>query len=120
MKLEINSLRPFVGAKNFDVSRAFYRDLGFEEAIISNGLSLFRSGVFGFYLQNYYLKEWLENTMLFLEVRDVHKQFQQVQESGLDKKYPHARIQPVKKEEWGEVFYIIDPAGILLHVAQFN
>lgn len=120
MKLDLNSIRPFVGSKNYAVSRAFYRDLGFEEVVLSNNLSLFQSDSFGFYLQDYFDKAWLENTMLFLEVKDVLKEFNTIKELGLTKKYPGTELRPMRKETWGDVFYIIDPAGILLHIAQFT
>ena len=29
------SIRPFIGAKNFAVSRKFYSDLGFQETVIA-------------------------------------------------------------------------------------
>jgi hypothetical protein len=119
MKLNLNSIRTFVGAKNYEVSRAFYRDLGFEEIIISTTLSLFQVGPLSFYLQDYFNQVWLENSMLFLEVKDVQKECDAVNALELNKKYPEVKVLPMKKESWGDVFYIIDPAGVLLHVAQF-
>jgi hypothetical protein len=119
MKLDLNCIRSFVGAKNFDVSRAFYHDLGFEEKVISANLSLFQTAEYGFYLQDYFNQVWLENTMLFLEVKDVHKEFEDLNALELTKRYPDIKILPMKKETWGDVFYIIDPAGVLLHIAQF-
>jgi hypothetical protein len=53
------SIRPFIGAKNFEVSRSFYRDLGFEETVLSNNMSVFKTGALSFYLQDYYLKDWI-------------------------------------------------------------
>jgi hypothetical protein len=120
MTFELNSIRAFVGAKNYTVSRSFYRDLGFEEKVLSDSLSLFQAGALGFYLQDYNNKEWLENTMLFLEVKDVQKRFKDVKALELDKKYAEIKIMPIKNEDWGDVFYIIDPAGVLLHIAQFS
>jgi hypothetical protein len=119
MNLDLNSIRAFVGAKNYDVSRAFYRDLGFEESVISSNLSLFQTGQFALYLQDHFNKDWVENTMLFLEVKDVKKEFEEIKSLQLTSKYADIKILPIKKESWGDVFYIIDPAGVLLHVAQF-
>ncbi len=67
------SIRPFIGAKDFDLSRSFYRDLGFEEKILSNNMSLFKTGELGFYLQDAYVSDWIDNTMIFLEVDDVSR-----------------------------------------------
>ncbi|MBO9658197.1 MAG: hypothetical protein J7527_05170, partial [Chitinophagaceae bacterium] len=75
MQTKANSIRPFIGARDFDVSRSFYRDLGLTEVVIDPHLSYFSSQGFGFYLQNAYVKDWVDNTMLFWEVEDVDKQW---------------------------------------------
>jgi hypothetical protein len=65
------SIRPFIGAKNFEMSRSFYRDLGFQESILTHNLSYFKTGGLGFYLQDAYVQDWIDNSMIFLEVEDV-------------------------------------------------
>ena len=42
MEHHIKSIRPFIGAKDFETSRAFYRDLSFEEFVLSTNLSVFK------------------------------------------------------------------------------
>lgn len=120
MDLEIKSLRPFIGAKDFELSRAFYRELGFQEVVLSKDMSLFRTDTAAFYLQDYYNKDWVDNTMLFLEVQDVHAHLKRIQELELPDNYPGAEVRPMREEPWGTVFYIIDPSGVLLHVATFT
>jgi hypothetical protein len=34
MKPTVKSIRPFIGAQDFEISRNFYRDLGFEEIVL--------------------------------------------------------------------------------------
>jgi len=119
MKLEIKSLRPFIGAKNFNISRAFYSDLGFEEVIISSVLSLYKTDKLSFYLQDYYQKDWIENTMFFLEVKDADTTFQNLQASALDKKYEGVKLIPIRKESWGEECFLLDPSGVLIHFGSF-
>ena len=41
MKTAIKSIRSFIGAKDFDVSRAFYQELGFTEIPIDAKMSYF-------------------------------------------------------------------------------
>jgi hypothetical protein len=53
------SIRPFIGAKNFEISRSFYQDLGFQEAILGNNFSYFHTEGIGFYLQDAYVKNWI-------------------------------------------------------------
>ena len=68
MEHTIKSIRPFIGAKDYTVSRKFYQDFGFEELVLSEKMSYFKSGSFGFYLQDYYVKGWVENSKVIMEV----------------------------------------------------
>ena len=53
------SIRPFIGSENFEISRSFYRDLGFEETVLFPNMSVFVSGSLAFYLQDAYVKDWI-------------------------------------------------------------
>ena len=78
MKHNIKSIRPFIGSKDYNLSRQFYLDFGFEEMIkISYKMSYFKSGDFGFYLQDSYVKDWVNNSMIFLEVENVEEHLTQ-------------------------------------------
>ena len=114
------SLRPFIGSKDFDISRSFYRDLGFKETVISHDMSVFETGNLSFYLQAYYAKEWIENTMLFLEVVDVDRYFNDLKALDLPAKYPGAKLTPIKVDYWGRECFLHDPAGILWHFGEFK
>ena len=48
MEHKAKSIRPFIGAKNYDVSRSFYRDLGFEETVLTNNMVVFKTGAMAF------------------------------------------------------------------------
>ncbi len=52
MEHTAKSIRPFIGAKNFELSRSFYSDLGFQEKVLFHNMSLFKTGELGFYLQD--------------------------------------------------------------------
>lgn len=114
------SLRPFIGSKDFDISRSFYRDLGFEETVIDNNMSVFKTGALAFYLQRYYAKDWIENTMLFLEVDDVDRYFNELKALSLPAKYPGVKLTPIRNEAWGRECFLLDPAGILWHFGEFK
>ncbi len=114
------SLRPFIGSKDFDLSRSFYRQLGFNETVISHNMSVFKTGDLAFYLQAYYAKEWIKNTMLFLEVHDVDRYFADLKALNLAAIYPGVKLSPVKTEYWGRECFLHDPAGILWHFGEFN
>ena len=119
MEPEIISLRTFIGSKDFSTSKAFYADLGFQEKPISEKMCLFQRGKFSFYLQDAYVEDWLKNTMLFIEVKNVKDCFDWLTKLNLDKKYPGVRVVPIKKDYWGEECFVLDPAGALLHFGQF-
>lgn len=116
----IKSIRPFIGAKEFSISRAFYSDLGFEERVISPDMSLFLIEGFGFYLQDAFVKDWVDNTMVFMEVADIQSFYKLLSGLNLPNKYPTVRVLPIKILPWGSECFVHDPSGILWHFGQFN
>ena len=119
MKQVVKSIRPFIGAKDFEISRSFYRDLGFEEITLGNQMSVFRTGTISFYLQNAYVKDWIDNTMIFIEVGDVSKYYDELKALNLPSKYPNVKLSPIKTEDWGKECFLHDPSGILWHIGEF-
>jgi len=119
MQHQAKSIRPFIGAKNFDLSRNFYRDMGFEEVVISSSMSLFKINEIGFYLQNGYVKDWIDNTMVFIEVDDADRYFKELSALDLPSKYENARVTPVRTDYWGKECFVHDPSGILWHFGEF-
>ncbi|WP_316762648.1 VOC family protein [Pedobacter aquatilis] len=119
MNHNAKSIRPFIGAKDFETSRSFYRDLGFEETTLGNQMSVFKSGAMAFYLQNAYVKDWVDNTMIFMEVDDVSRFYQELLALDLTAKY-NVKVTPIRNEDWGSECFLHDPAGNLWHFGQFS
>ncbi|MCU7613621.1 glyoxalase [Chryseobacterium sp. GMJ5] len=119
MNQNIKSIRPFIGTKDFEVSRAFYRDLGFEEVVLENNFSVFKMQNTAFYLQDYYAKEWVENTMLFIEVENVDEFWEYLLSLNLAEKYDNIKLLPIKTMDWGKECFLIDTSGILWHFGMF-
>ncbi|MDB4921407.1 glyoxalase [Mucilaginibacter sp.] len=113
------SIRPFIGAKDFELSRSFYRDLGFQESILTPTMSLFKTELLGFYLQDYFVKDWIDNTMLFLEVEDVARFWDELLALNLKTKYKDVILTPVRVDHWGRECLLVDPSGILWHFGEF-
>jgi len=65
-------MRPVVPAKDIDISKRFYIDLGFEPRELTERLFEMRLGAFRFLLQNYYVKDWADNFAIHLLVSDVN------------------------------------------------
>lgn len=119
MMQRAKSIRPFIGAKNFELSRAFYRDLGFEETSLSPQLSVFQSHDIAFYLQNAYVKDWIDNTMVFVEVENADSYWEKLKALDLESKYETVRLVPVRTMAWGKECFLHDPSGILWHFGEF-
>jgi hypothetical protein len=119
MEHKAKSIRPFLGAKYFDVSRSFYRDLGFEETILFPTMSVFKSEGFAFYLQDAYVKEWIDNTQVFLEVDDVGRFWNELVALNLPDQYENVRLTPIRENSWGRECFVHDPSGILWHFGEF-
>jgi hypothetical protein len=120
MHLNPKSIRPFIGAKNFEVSRAFYREVGFEEVVLHPKLSLFQTNGAAFYLQDAYVKDWVDNTMVFLEVVNVERHYQELAALDLPGKFPGVRLEPIRIQPWGRECFLHDPSGILWHFGEFG
>ena len=115
-----SSIRTFIGAKNYIESRKFYSELGFEESVIDDKMSYFRvNAKLGFYLQDYYVKKWCDNSMVLLEIEDAQKCFLELKASGVEDRYEHVRISEIKSNEHGHEIFVHDPCGVLWHFFQF-
>jgi hypothetical protein len=113
------SIRPFIGAKDFELSRSFYRDLGFQESILTPNMSLFKTEQLGFYLQDAFVKDWIDNTMIFLEVEDVARYWNELLALDLKTKYKDVKLTPIRVDHWGRECFLHDPSGILWHFGEF-
>ena len=64
-------VRPFLPAKDFAQSRAFYEAIGFILVYADADLAIYDYEGAGILLQNYYVEDWAGNSMLQLFVRDL-------------------------------------------------
>jgi len=121
MKHQAKSIRAFIGAKEYAISRNFYKDLGFEESVISAQLSYFKVfGTMGFYLQNAYVEDWINNSMIFVEVDNIERYYNELDALGLPAKYEGVRLSPIRNDSWGRECFLHDPSGVLWHFGEFN
>lgn len=120
MDFKAASIRPFIGAKNYEISRSFYRDLGFQEVVLSSNMSYFHTTGLGFYLQNAYVKDWIDNSMIFMEVADVSQFWTELLALELPAKYETVKIVPIRVLDWGKECFLHDPSGVLWHFGEFN
>ncbi|WP_128547058.1 VOC family protein [Larkinella soli] len=119
MEHKAKSIRPFIGARNYDRSRRFYRDLGFQESVLSAQMSYFHTDGLGFYLQDAHVPDWIDNTMVFLEVDDVGRYWNELLALDLPARYEGVRLTPIREHDWGRECFLHDPSGILWHFGEF-
>ena len=119
MEHKAKSIRPFIGSKDFELSRSFYRDLGFQESVIAHNMSYFQTAGIGFYLQDAYVKDWIDNSMIFMEVDDVSRYWKELLALDLVDKYKSAKLTPIRELDWGRECFMHDPSGVLWHFGEF-
>lgn len=111
--------RPFLPARDFEVSKAFYVALGFEKLLDSTDVAIFRVGASSFLLQNYYQKEWAENSMMQLMVDDLDACWAHIVSLGLPERFGVPAPKAPALQPWGlRIAYVVDPSGVLWHVAE--
>jgi hypothetical protein len=116
----IKSIKPFIGAKDYIKSQEFYREMGFEATILSHNLIVFELEEFAFYLQDAYVEDWINNSMVFLEVEDINTFHNTLSKKDLPTKFEGVRLSEIKLMPWGKVCYLHDPSGILWHIGTFQ
>ncbi len=115
-KMKVDDIRVFVPCKDYEISKSFYRALGFLVEDSSDQLCICENGGCSFFLQRYYNEEFAKNLMIQLIVHDINDALDVV--SGL-KKF-EIRYEPIKSEPWGKVIYLWGPSGELIHVTELN
>ena len=118
--LTVVDVRPFLPAIDLEISRAFYTALGWTEIWRDRGLVLLSLGGSQFVLQDHYVKEWAENSMLTVEVVSADDWYRHVSDMLRAATYGDARAAEPKDEGWARVTYVWDPSGVLIHFAQFD
>ena len=115
----VTDLKTFVPTKDAELSKRFYTDLGFTINWSNEQIAELQIGAFRFLLQNYYVAEHAGNFMMSLAVEDADAWWEHIQHQEFTKKYPGIMCKPPAMQPWGlRVAYVVDPSGILWHVAQ--
>lgn len=117
----VRSIRSFIGAADYEQSRRFYHELGFEVSIISPKMCYISIDQdIGFYLQDYFVKDWINNSMLFLEVEDLDDYYRTLDAKQLPQKYQGVKLSKIVSNDWGREFFLHDPSGVLWHIGNFQ
>ncbi|MBK8179462.1 MAG: glyoxalase [Planctomycetes bacterium] len=110
--------RPFLPARDFGLSKRFYEALGFTK-VLDDEVAIFRIGASSFVLQNYFQKDWAENFMMQLMVEDLDAWWRHVSALDLPTRFGVPAPKAPAVQPWGlRIAYVVDPSGVLWHVAQ--
>jgi uncharacterized glyoxalase superfamily protein PhnB len=115
------SIRAFIPARDMDISRSFYKDLGFEQTWGDDSACGMQLDDCGIILQKFYVKEHAENFMMALNVQDLDAWWRHIQALDLKGKYGIGMVKAPAMQPWGiRVLYICDPTGVLWHIAEYS
>lgn len=118
----IHDVRPFIGSKDYDAARDFYVALGWRVTYDADDLRLLELESHNFYLQNAYQQEWCDNTMLHVSVFDVDAWYERVCATFEKHSFGgKSKLRgPPMDRDYGRVFHVLDPTGVLIHFCQFH
>ena len=108
----VSAMRPIVPAKDFEISKRFYIELGFQPRELAERLVEMQLGVFSFILQAYYMREWAENFVVHVTVSDVGLWWDHIASLDLPARYG-VKTQAPQSQGWAVVAGVTDPSGVL-------
>jgi len=116
---QVLALRPFVPARDYDLSKRYYRELGFVATHEDNEVTILKMESFSFILRHGDDRSLAGTLVIQLLVRNgeawwrAHDPARLVQDYGV-KPPRQPALQP-----WGlKVGFVFDPSGVLWHVAE--
>lgn len=113
-------LKAFVPARDFELSKRFYRDIGFTLASDGGGVACFHHGSTAFLLQDFFDEALASNLMMHLLVEKVDDWRENIQQAGIAARYG-VRVGAIEQQPWGmRDFVLFDPSGVLWRIAQNN
>ena len=112
MVLTVKAMRPMVPAKDFEISKRFYLELGFRPQTLADRLVEMHLGAYSFILQDHYVEEWANNFVMHVLVDDLDHWWKHICALDLTSRYS-VKVGPPKRESWGMVAGLRDPSGVL-------
>jgi uncharacterized glyoxalase superfamily protein PhnB len=117
--VDVIALRPFLPAADFETSLRFYIELGFTAIPLGDDLASMHLGPFAFMLQKFEADGFAGNFMMHLLVKDVAAWWSRMAALDLAGRHGVRPPAPPAMQPWGLIVaYVVDPAGVLWHVAQ--
>ena len=117
-ELRAVEIKAFVPAKDFELSKRFYQDMGFVLASDFEGVAYFHHGEASFLLQDFYVEAHASNFMMHLLVADVDAWRERIEAAGIASRYG-VKVTQVEQRPWRmRDFVVVDPSGVRWRIAQ--
>jgi catechol 2,3-dioxygenase-like lactoylglutathione lyase family enzyme len=118
LNLSVTEIKAFVPAKDFEVSKRFYQDLGFNMASDGGGVAYFHVGHASFLLQDGCPDTLTSSEMMHLLVQDVEAWWNHVEAAALVRKY-RVKVTDIELQPWRmRDFCLSDPSGVIWRIGQ--
>jgi len=115
----VTDIKAFVPAKDLDLSKAFYTDLGFTINWSNDEIAELQIGSFRFLLQKFFVAQHAGNFMMALSVEDADAWWEYIQQAQFSQKYPGIVCKPPAMQPWGlRILCLSDPSGVLWHITE--
>jgi len=114
--MNIIQIRTFMPSKDFEVSKQFYKDLGFTITWENHELAEIGTETQNFFLQKYYQEEWANNFMIQMFVDDLDDLYKKA--TPFIEKYEGTKLKDIFEADYGRTFHLIGPAGELWHMTE--
>ncbi len=117
----VTDLKAFVPARDAELSKKFYTDLGFTINWSNEQVAELQIGSFRFLLSTFYVAEHADNFMMSLSVEDADAWWKHIQRLQIAKQYPGIMCKAPEMQPWGiRVLYLSDPTGVLWHITDMR
>ena len=117
-KLTSVEIKAFVPTKDYELSKKFYQDLGFTLKSDTEGIAYFCHNNCSFLLQDYYTKEYANNFLMHMLVKNVDAWWEHIKESGIVEKYGVKMSSPEVQPWQMKDFTLLDPSGVCWHFGE--
>lgn len=115
----VTDIKAFVPARDPNLAKAFYTDLGFTMNWSNDEIAELQLGDFRFLLQKFYVPEHAGNFMMSMSVADLDAWWRYIQQKEFTRKYPGIMCKAPAMQPWGlRVLYLSDPTGVLWHIVE--
>ncbi len=116
--VRITEIKAFVPSKDFELSKQFYKDLGFTMASEGGGVAYFHFEHVSFLLQDFCAESFAENFMMHILVEDVDAWWNHVRASGVESRYG-VKVTEIETQPWRmRDFCLFDPSGVVWRIGQ--